>query len=110
MSHFEIKMAKLAGWFVLTVGLSSVLQAQDLAPRAYVITPQHSNAIILVWSYFNGGIDFNGTVPITGATGTYNVPIFSYYHLFNFFGRSANVAGALEQPWRSLAANTSPSK
>jgi hypothetical protein len=37
--------------------------AQQLAPRAYVITPLHSNAVILSWSYFNGNIDFNGGLP-----------------------------------------------
>ena len=30
-------------------------------------------------------------LPISGATGTYSVPIFTYYHSFSFFGRSANV-------------------
>jgi hypothetical protein len=69
--------------------------AQDLAPRAYVITPTHSNAINLTYSYFDGGLNFNGTVPITDATGTYSVPVISYYHSFNFFGRSANVTASL---------------
>ncbi|MBV8572508.1 MAG: transporter [Acidobacteriaceae bacterium] len=71
------------------------LAAQDLAPRAYVITPTGANAITLTWSYYNGGVNFNGTIPITGATGTYNVPIFSYYNSFNFFGHSANFTGSL---------------
>jgi outer membrane putative beta-barrel porin/alpha-amylase len=71
------------------------LRAQDLSPRAYVITPVHSNAIILTWSFYDGSILFNGTAPITGATGTYNVSIFSYYHSFSFFGRSANLTGSL---------------
>jgi hypothetical protein len=71
------------------------VRAQDLSPRAYVITPIHSNAVILSWSFYNGSIQFNGTAPITGATGTYYVSIFSYYHTFNFFGRSANVTGSL---------------
>jgi hypothetical protein len=71
------------------------LRAQDLSPRAYVITPVHSNAVILTWSFYDGSILFNGTAPITGATGTYNVSIFSYYHAFSFFGRSANVTGSL---------------
>lgn len=71
------------------------LYAQDLAPRAYLITPLHGNAVTLIWSFFNGGLDFNGTIPITGATGTYQVAVFSYYHSFNFFGRSANVNAAL---------------
>jgi hypothetical protein len=47
--------------------------AQDLAPRAYVITPLHANAINLTYSFNTGGLDFNG-LPITGATGTYSVP------------------------------------
>jgi hypothetical protein len=69
--------------------------AQDLAPRAYLITPVHANAVTLTWSFYTGGLDFNGVVPITGATGTYHVPVFSYYHSFDFFGRSANVAASL---------------
>jgi len=71
------------------------LHAQDLSPRAYVITPVRSNAVILSWSYFDGGLNFNGTVPVTGATGTYSVPVFSYYHSFSFLGRSANVVASL---------------
>jgi Putative MetA-pathway of phenol degradation len=71
------------------------VRAQDLAPRAYVITPVHSNAAVFIWSFFDGDIVVNGSVPVTGATGTYHVPIFSYYHSVNFFGRSANITGAL---------------
>jgi hypothetical protein len=71
------------------------LRAQDLAPRAYVITPVHSNAIIFTYSFYDGSILFAGTVPITGATGTYHVPILSYYHSFSFFGRSANITASL---------------
>jgi hypothetical protein len=69
--------------------------AQQLAPRAYLITPLHSNAVILSWSYFDGNLDFNGALPISEGTGTYNVPILSLYHSFGFFGRSANVVGSL---------------
>jgi hypothetical protein len=80
------------------------MAAQDLAPRAYIISPVHSNTVTLTWSFFNGGPNFNGTVPITGATGTYSVPIFSYYHSLNFFGRSANITASLPMPWvRSVA-------
>jgi hypothetical protein len=65
-----------------------------MAPRAYVITPVNANAITTVWSYFKGGVDFNGAVPIAEATGTYSIPVVSYYHAFDFFGRSANVTAA----------------
>jgi hypothetical protein len=52
---------------------------QDLAPRAYVITPLNSNAITLTYSYYTGGLQFDGAVPITGATAQLSVPVFTYY-------------------------------
>ena len=79
----------------LAAVLAGPLFAQDLAPRAYLITPVGSNAIILTWSYYNGGVNFNGTVPIQGATGSFSIPIFSYYRSLSFFGRSANVTASL---------------
>ena len=75
--------------------IGHVAMAQTLAPRAYVITPVHANAITFSWFYFDGGLDFNGAIPITGATGTYSVPAISYYNSFNLFGRSANIVGFL---------------
>ena len=72
-----------------------LLWAQDLTPRAYTITPIHSNAVILTYSFYNGGVIFDGTVPITDATARANVPIFSLYHSFRFFGRSANFTASL---------------
>ena len=82
-------------WLALiAVSSSRFLLAQDLAPRAYVITPVHSNAVTLTWAFYDGGLNFSGTIPIT-ASGTYNVPIVSYYHSLNFFGRSANITSSL---------------
>jgi hypothetical protein len=80
---------------VVAACLLPLLHAQDLAPRAYVITPEHSNAVTLTYSFFNGGVNFNGAVPISGATGTYSVPVFSLYHSLDFFGRSANLTASL---------------
>ena len=79
---------------VIAVGTSHFLLAQDLAPRAYVITPVHSNAVTLTWAFYDGGLNVSGTIPVT-ATGTYHVPIFTYYHSLSFFGRSANVTASL---------------
>ena len=69
--------------------------AQDLSPRAYVITPLHFNALVTTYSFYSGSILLDGAAPITGATGTYSVPILGYYHSFNFLGRSANMNAAL---------------
>src|SRR5258708_12555838 len=80
----------LSGSFV-----TAICNGQDLAPRAYVITPLHSNAINLTYSYFDGGIIFDGTVPITGATARVNVSVFTFSHSFNFFGRTATFTGSV---------------
>jgi hypothetical protein len=72
---------------------------QDLAPRAYVITPLHSNALTLTSTYYTGGLQFDGAVPITGATANVSVPILSYYHALNFFGRSANSSRLCRMAW-----------
>ena len=49
----------------------------------------------LTETFFDGSIDYNGVIPISDATGTYNIPTLSYYHSFDIFGRSANVVASL---------------
>jgi hypothetical protein len=77
------------------MGCSLSVWAQDLAPRAYIISPVHSNAIILTYTFYDGSVLFDGAVPITGASARVNVPIFTLYHSLRFFGRSANVVASL---------------
>jgi len=82
--------------FSMLIGICTYsAQAQDLAPRAYIIAPVHSNAVTLTYAFYDGGINFNGVVPLQGSTGTYSVPSFAYTHAFSFFGRSANVVAGL---------------
>jgi hypothetical protein len=76
------------------LGLAHFLVGQDLAPRAYVVTPLHSNAVTLTWAFYDGGLNFSGSIPVT-ASGTYNVSILNYYHSLSFFGRSANITASL---------------
>jgi hypothetical protein len=60
-----------------------------------VITPIHSNAVTLSYSFYDGSILFEGTTPITGATARVHVSVFSFFHSLSFFGRSANITAAL---------------
>jgi hypothetical protein len=69
--------------------------AQDLAPRAYVITPIHSNAVVLTYSFFDGDLIFDNSVPITGATAKVSVPIFSIFHSFKLLGKTASLTASL---------------
>ncbi len=83
-------------WMAVILAFSvAPLHAQDLAPRAYIITPLHSNAVTLTYGFYNGSLLFNGAAPITGATGNYSVPVFTYSHSFGLLGRSSNISMSL---------------
>lgn len=86
---------KLA-WLIVALA-SSVhqLHAQDLRPRAYVITPVHWNAAIVGYNFNDGSVFFGSLLPISDASGQYHVSTLSYYHALNFFNRSANFAATL---------------
>jgi len=44
--------------------------AQDLAPRAYVVAPIHSNAVTITSSYSSGEILLNGVESVPDSNGT----------------------------------------
>lgn len=79
----------------IVASAAQTARAQDLAPRAYLITPLNSNVVTLTWSFYDGGVNFNGSVPIADATGRYSVPILTVYHSFGVFRHSANVTASL---------------
>jgi hypothetical protein len=89
------KLTKLAFALLLAACPLQVLRAQNLVPRAYFITPIHSNAVILTYSFNEGGLLFNNVLPVTDGTATIHATIISYYHSFGFFGRSANITASL---------------
>lgn len=80
---------------VIFITLTGLANAQDLAPRAYLITPIHSNAVVLTYSFFDGDLVFDNAVPVTGATARASVSVFSYFHSFAFFGRNASITASL---------------
>lgn len=86
---------KLAWPIVVLICSAHLLDAQDLRPRAYVINPVHSNAVILSYAFNDGSIFFGSVLPISNASGRYSVPAVSYYHTLSFFKRSANFTATL---------------
>lgn len=69
--------------------------AQDLAPRAYIITPNNSNAVTLSYSFYDGSILFSGAVPITGSSAKVHASSFTYSHSLKLFGRTANLMASV---------------
>jgi len=75
--------------------ISAIAWSQDLAPRAYIITPIHSNAVTVASSFLTGEILFDGSTPITGARAKAAVPVVSVFHSFNLFGRTASFVASV---------------
>ena len=89
-------LRSLVVWLVPAIAFVPAIAAgQDLAPRAYVATPVGSSAVTATYAFATGEFLFDPTLPITDATGTVHTPVVSYYYAVDFFGRSANVIGAL---------------
>lgn len=90
----------MRGGFKRTLSIVSILcsfqlVAQDLAPRAYIITPIHSNALTLADSLNSGNLILDGAIPISDAHATVSVSIFNYSHSLSFFGRTASFLAAV---------------
>jgi len=86
---------KLALYALILAWPFGLTHAQDLAPRAYVIAPIHSNAVTLTYSFTDGGIFLNGAVPSTNTNGRIYTSVLTYFHTLNIFGRSANVTASI---------------
>jgi len=96
--------------------LAGTACAQDLVPRAYLITPAGSNAITLSYSWNNGAVIFDPSVPVENAKGRFHTSVLSYYHSYALFGRSSNVVvsvpyatGLFEGTVNGITAQASPS-
>ena len=67
--------------------------AQDMAPRAYLITPTGASAVTLSYSFNQGSVFVDPDVPIQSPSVQFETGAISYYHSFGIFGRSANITG-----------------
>jgi hypothetical protein len=94
-TRFGVPRLYQAGLALFVCFASLIGKAQDLAPRAYLITPKHSNAVTLSYAYFTGDLLLDGAVPVTGATAKVSMSVFSYTHSLNLLGRSANFSASL---------------
>jgi hypothetical protein len=84
----------VASLFALALGHDTIL-AQDLAPRAYFITPVGSNAITLGYSFNDGMAFVDPTLPVQNLHVQFQTQTAGYYNSFALLGRSANVTVVL---------------
>lgn len=74
--------------------LAAFVTAQDLAPRAYVLSPKGTSILTLSTAFSSGDLTFDPALPVKDASANIQAPVLSAYHSFSLFGRSANVLGS----------------
>jgi hypothetical protein len=77
-------------WWTVTAG-----QAQDMTPRAYIISPLGFQAVTLSYSYNDGPVFTDPTVPIEDFKGSFHLQSAGFYHAYSLFGRSSNITFVL---------------
>jgi hypothetical protein len=93
-----VRLAKAVKFLIplaIATCLLRSLHAQDLAPRAYLILPLHSNAITMAYSFMDGSLNFGDVVPLSDSNARVSLPVFSLSHSFGLFGRAALFTASL---------------
>jgi hypothetical protein len=75
------------------------VNAQELEPRAYWITPKASNAFYLGYTLLDGEVVFHPVLPFEDVDARLNSVFLGYYRALDFFGRSANFTVTLPYVW-----------
>src|SRR5689334_19876779 len=86
------KVATLQTLACAGLSLALCVSAQDLTPRAYVISPVGSNAFLVTYGHNSGDVLLDPTIPIKDLNGQFSTPVLGFYRSFDLLGRSANVA------------------
>ncbi len=86
-----------AGWFLAA-------HAQDLEPRTYANTPVGLNFLIVGYSYSQGGLSTDPSIPLQNAKLQTNSSVFAYARSLDMFGLSGKFDVVLPASWLSGSA------
>jgi hypothetical protein len=86
------------------VAVSSV-QAQELEPRAYSISPVGTNFVLFSYSRSSGDILFDPNLPVEDVKASINASSFVFVRAFDLFGRTGQIGVALPYVWGRISGN-----
>ena len=73
----------------LAVGTFPIAHAQDMEPRSYSNAPVGLNFLIAGYAYTQGGVAFDGSLPLTNPQLETSNAILAYARVLDFWGKSA---------------------
>jgi len=75
------------------------LAAQELTPRIYWPSPKGTNVFVTGYSYLEGGVLVDRSLPISGVDSSINTGILAYMRTLGLWGRSTNLLVELPYNW-----------
>ena len=88
-THTQLVRARVAAGSIALIFAGGAAHAQDLEPRAYSNTPVGLNFVVAGYSYSEGKIAFDPTLPIANAQYYNNTETIAYARSLDAWGRSA---------------------
>lgn len=89
----------------LALMVSAVARAQDLEPRTYANTPVGLNFLVVGYTYQQGGITVDPTIPLKDAKLQVHGAVFAYARSLDVFGQSGKFDVILPTAWLSGTAD-----
>jgi hypothetical protein len=80
---------------LLILFFAGSLLSQDLEPRAFSPVPVGLNFVLVGYSYSDGNVFFDKSLPVRDASGELNAVTFAYARTLSFLGASAKLAAAV---------------
>jgi hypothetical protein len=99
-----LKKHSLVGIVLLLVGMATTLVAQDLDPRAYLWVPVKTNTLVTGFSYSEGGVVIDPTLPLQDLEASVQVASLGYVHAFNLFGLTSQALVVQPYSWAQASA------
>ena len=75
------------------------LAAQELTPRLYWPSPKGTRVFVSGYSYLEGGVLVDRSLPITGVDSSINTGVLAYMQTLGLWGRSTNLLVELPYNW-----------
>ena len=73
--------------------------AQELTPRIYWPAPKGTKLLVTGYSYSNGDVFFDPSIPIRGADSKINTGVLAYVQTLGLWGRTSNLLLELPYSW-----------
>ena len=85
-------MRMLVTTFIFYLCSALPLAAQELTPRIYWPAPKGTRILVTGYSYSEGDVIFDPSIPIKGADSKINTGVLAYVQTLGLWGRASNLS------------------